>query len=108
MHLSSSDSVSQLVIVGGQNAGKSALLQTLTGIPFPVESGCCTRFPTRIVSKRTAPGTLERYRITINKSPFKIEGIEPAAEGYRKYERSGVKLTANEFGTIMEEVLSQN
>ncbi|KAH6893082.1 P-loop containing nucleoside triphosphate hydrolase protein [Thelonectria olida] len=99
--------IPQLVIVGGQNAGKSALLQTLTGIPFPVESGCCTRFPTRIVSKRTAPGTLERYRITINKSPFKIEGIEPAAEGYRKYERSGVKLTANEFGTIMEEVSEQ-
>ncbi|KAF6841063.1 vacuolar sorting protein VPS1 [Colletotrichum musicola] len=49
--------VTQIVIVGCQSTGKSSLLQTLTDIPFPVGKGCCTRFATRIVSRRTAPGT---------------------------------------------------
>lgn len=49
---------------------------------------------------------MDKFRISINKSPFKIKGIKPAAAGYDKYERSGVKLTANDFKTIMEEVPS--
>ncbi|KAL8842276.1 MAG: hypothetical protein Q9170_000602 [Blastenia crenularia] len=43
----------ELVIVGDQSAGKSSLLQSLTELPFPVSDGICTRFPTRIVSRRT-------------------------------------------------------
>ncbi|RDW91118.1 hypothetical protein BP5796_02283 [Coleophoma crateriformis] len=42
----------QLVIVGKQSSGKSSLLQSLTGIPFPTGGKLCTRFATRIVSRR--------------------------------------------------------
>ena len=42
----------KLVIVGKQSAGKSSLLQSLTDIPFPIGGKLCTRFATRIVSRR--------------------------------------------------------
>ncbi|KAI5461635.1 P-loop containing nucleoside triphosphate hydrolase protein [Mariannaea sp. PMI_226] len=99
--------IPQLVIVGGQSAGKSSLLQTLTGIPFPVDEGCCTRFPTRIVSTRTAPGTPESYRITITRSPISVKGIVPAPKGYEKYHRTGGKLTPDNFVRIIKEVSAE-
>lgn len=40
-------------MVGDQSSGKSSVLEGLTGIPFPRDSGLCTRFPTQIVFKRS-------------------------------------------------------
>lgn len=57
--------IPQLVIMGGQSTGKSSLLQSLTEIPFPVGMDTCTRFATRIVSRRTPPGTPRQVQITI-------------------------------------------
>ncbi|KAI4168374.1 MAG: hypothetical protein LQ343_006459 [Gyalolechia ehrenbergii] len=57
----------ELVIVGDQSAGKSSLLQSLTDIPFPVDERLCTRFPTRIVSRRT-PNEGETTKISIEPS----------------------------------------
>ncbi|KAI0969344.1 vacuolar sorting protein VPS1 [Xylaria arbuscula] len=95
----------QLVIVGGQSTGKSSLLQSLTDIPFPVGTGCCTRFATRIVSKRTAPGTPNRFKITIVEPEVKVEGfIYPANDDYKDYVHMGETLTADEFESIMNEV----
>jgi hypothetical protein len=39
--------------VGDQSSGKSSVLEGLTGLPFPRDSGLCTRFPTQIVFKRS-------------------------------------------------------
>lgn len=36
----------QLVVCGDQSAGKSSVLEGLTGIPFPRDDGVCTKFPT--------------------------------------------------------------
>lgn len=36
----------QLVVVGHQSSGKSSVLEGLTGLPFPRDSGLCTRFAT--------------------------------------------------------------
>ncbi|TGJ81621.1 hypothetical protein E0Z10_g7157 [Xylaria hypoxylon] len=97
--------IPQLVIVGGQSTGKSSLLQSLTDIPFPVGTGCCTRFATRIVSKRTAPGTTNRFKITIIDPEVKIEGFEyPASNVYKDYVHMGETLSAEEFISIMDEV----
>ncbi|KAI0481409.1 vacuolar sorting protein VPS1 [Xylaria cf. heliscus] len=97
--------IPQLVIVGGQSTGKSSLLQSLTDIPFPVGTGCCTRFATRIVSKRTAPGTANRFKITIVDPEVNIEGFEyPMSNSYREYVHMGETLGAEEFKTIMDEV----
>lgn len=38
----------QIVVFGGQNAGKSSTLEAISGINFPVKQGLCTRFATEL------------------------------------------------------------
>ncbi|KAM0245934.1 hypothetical protein ACHAP5_005085 [Fusarium lateritium] len=42
----------QLVVVGDQSSGKSSLLESLTGIPFPKDQALCTRHATQITCRR--------------------------------------------------------
>ncbi|KAL5323754.1 hypothetical protein ACEPPN_008295 [Leptodophora sp. 'Broadleaf-Isolate-01'] len=42
----------QIVVVGDQSAGKSSVLEAITGTPFPREAGACTRFATEIRLRR--------------------------------------------------------
>ena len=44
----------QLVVVGDQSSGKSSVLEGLTRLSFPRDSGLCTRFATQIVFRRQA------------------------------------------------------
>ncbi|KAI9932556.1 hypothetical protein MW887_008798 [Aspergillus wentii] len=53
----------QLVVSGDQSAGKSSVLEGITGIPFPRQDGLCTRFATEIIL-RHQPGE-KRARVTI-------------------------------------------
>ncbi|KAF2096191.1 dynamin GTPase [Rhizodiscina lignyota] len=39
----------QLVVCGDQSAGKSSVLEGITGIPFPRQEGICTKFATEII-----------------------------------------------------------
>ncbi|CAM1507917.1 Fc.00g047650.m01.CDS01 [Cosmosporella sp. VM-42] len=96
----------QLIIVGGQSTGKSSLLQSLTNIPFPVGTGCCTRFPTRIVSRRTAPKSRDSFRITIEKAEVCVKGLQPASEKYKEYEYVGDTLSTDEFIKVMDKISS--
>ncbi|KAK1710259.1 P-loop containing nucleoside triphosphate hydrolase protein, partial [Colletotrichum lupini] len=43
----------QLVVCGDQSAGKSSVLEGITGMPFPRQEGLCTRFPTEIVLRHS-------------------------------------------------------
>jgi hypothetical protein len=43
----------QLVVVGDQSSGKSSVLEGLTRLPFPRDSGLCTRFATQITFRKT-------------------------------------------------------
>ncbi|KAG9247717.1 P-loop containing nucleoside triphosphate hydrolase protein [Calycina marina] len=52
-------SLPQLVVVGDQSSGKSSVLEGLTNLPFPRDSGLCTRFPTQIVFKRSVTAKKE-------------------------------------------------
>ncbi|RBR09031.1 uncharacterized protein FIESC28_10039 [Fusarium coffeatum] len=99
-------SIPQLIIVGGQSSGKSSLLQSLTGIPFPVDSGCCTRFPTRIVSRRTEPDSDDSFRITIDPAEVDVPGLDPASDNIKNYECSGKILTKEKFAKVIEEQIS--
>jgi GTPase SAR1 family protein len=47
-------SLPQLVVCGDQSAGKSSVLEALSGIAFPVKSGTCTRFATEVCLRRNA------------------------------------------------------
>ncbi|TIA32625.1 dynamin GTPase [Aureobasidium pullulans] len=42
----------QLVVVGDQSSGKSSVLEGVTKLPFPRDSGLCTRFATQITFRR--------------------------------------------------------
>lgn len=42
-----------LCVVGDQTSGKSSLLEALTGVPFPVKSGTCTRMPITVRCRNT-------------------------------------------------------
>lgn len=49
----------QIVVVGDQSAGKSSVLEAITGTPFPRDAGACTRFATEIRLRRSAETKLE-------------------------------------------------
>ncbi|XWW95318.1 hypothetical protein V2A60_003276 [Cordyceps javanica] len=96
--------IPQLVIVGAQSVGKSSLLQSLTDIPFPVGENCCTRFATRIVSRRTAPNTPNQISISIEPPNFKATQFDyPKNNAYMKFRKEKQSLTASEFADIIDE-----
>ncbi|KAF3938769.1 Dynamin-2 [Dactylella cylindrospora] len=47
-------SLPQLVVCGDQSAGKSSVLEGITGIPFPRSDGVCTKFATEITLTHNA------------------------------------------------------
>ncbi|KAK2049090.1 vacuolar sorting protein VPS1 [Colletotrichum somersetense] len=96
--------IPQLVIVGGQSTGKSSLLQSLTDIPFPVGTGCCTRFATRIVSRRTAPGSTNAVKITIVDPEVTDVFDYPSNDSYKDYLYTNDRLGVDEFKEIMDEI----
>ena len=97
--------IPQLVICGGQSTGKSSLLQSLTDIPFPADTGCCTRFATRIVSRRTPAYSENKFKITIVEPDIKIDGFGyPASDLHKEYVHAGHELSPLEFLRVMEDV----
>ncbi|KAH7028153.1 P-loop containing nucleoside triphosphate hydrolase protein [Microdochium trichocladiopsis] len=101
--------IPQLVIVGGQSTGKSSLLQQLTDIPFPIALGCCTRFATRIVSRRTPAGSPNRFKISVVEPEVSISDFNyPVGDGkYKDYALTGEVLTATQFRNAIDEVSSE-
>ncbi|KAK8116916.1 uncharacterized protein PG998_005197 [Apiospora kogelbergensis] len=101
--------IPQLVIVGGQSAGKSSLLQSLTSIPFPVSHGLCTRFATRIISRRTPPRSKDEVVITIVKPDFELDHIFNYSNdsSYEKYMYRAERLDSQMFAELMEEVTEE-
>ncbi|KHN94070.1 Dynamin [Metarhizium album ARSEF 1941] len=48
----------QIVVVGDQSAGKSSVLEAISGTPFPRDAGACTRFATEIRLRRAKETSL--------------------------------------------------
>lgn len=95
------------MIVGAQSVGKSSLLQSLTDIPFPVGEDCCTRFATRIVSRRTAPNTANQIKISIVPPNFKVDQFNYSkSDRLKEFEFGKIEqsLTATEFADIIQKV----
>jgi GTP-binding protein EngB required for normal cell division len=49
-------SLPQLVVCGDQSAGKSSVLEGITGVPFPRQDGVCTRFAIEIILRHRPNG----------------------------------------------------
>ncbi|KAK0725163.1 P-loop containing nucleoside triphosphate hydrolase protein [Lasiosphaeris hirsuta] len=45
--------IPQLVVVGDQSSGKSSVLEAIIREKFPVAEGLCTRFPTKLIYRRS-------------------------------------------------------
>ncbi|GJN80058.1 hypothetical protein PLIIFM63780_003582 [Purpureocillium lilacinum] len=60
----------QIVVVGDQSAGKSSVLEALTGTPFPRDAGACTRFATEIRLRRAKETALKVSIIPDKKRPW--------------------------------------
>ncbi|EFR05207.1 interferon-induced GTP-binding protein Mx1 [Nannizzia gypsea CBS 118893] len=88
----------QIVVVGDQSSGKSSVLEGLTKLPFPRNSGLCTRFATLITFRRS-----EAKRISVSIRPHVNSDKEHAAK-VRAWKSEWETLSARSFGQIMEEV----
>jgi hypothetical protein len=89
----------QIVVVGDQSSGKSSVLEGLTGLPFPRDSGLCTRFATQITFRRAPTKT-----ISVSIIPARGSSEEHQDEA-RKWSKTDLKeLTPGEFAGIMREV----
>ncbi|KAH7245306.1 P-loop containing nucleoside triphosphate hydrolase protein [Fusarium tricinctum] len=42
----------EIIVCGDQSAGKSSVLEAISGMPFPIRDGLCTRFATELVLRR--------------------------------------------------------
>ncbi|KAM0553334.1 hypothetical protein ACHAPJ_007347 [Fusarium lateritium] len=60
----------QIVVVGDQSAGKSSVLEALTGTPFPRDAGACTRFATEIRMRRAKETKLKISIIPDKSRPY--------------------------------------
>ncbi|KAI0901055.1 putative dynamin GTPase [Annulohypoxylon nitens] len=89
----------QIVACGNRSSGKSSILERLTGIPFSLGDGKCTRFPIEIVLRHTDAPLPQQVTATI--LPHDDRSLELQHES-RKYHK---KLTdLSELPSIIEEV----
>ncbi|GAO16255.1 uncharacterized protein UV8b_08230 [Ustilaginoidea virens] len=76
-------SLPQLVVCGDQSAGKSSVLEGITGMPFPRKDGLCTRFPTEIIM-RHARASDTSIVASIRPSNSSTPGIHQTLAAYRR------------------------
>lgn len=89
----------QLIVVGDQSSGKSSVLQGLTNLPFPRDSGLCTRFATQIIFRRSAD---ERVDVRIKAAHG---STQDHIDKVGQFKKIGLKnLDQETFGNIMKEV----
>ncbi|KAI0105277.1 dynamin family protein [Nemania sp. FL0031] len=62
-------SLPQIIVCGDQSSGKSSVLEAISGVPFPVKSNLCTRFPTELILRRSS-----RSDVTVSIIPHKELG----------------------------------
>jgi GTP-binding protein EngB required for normal cell division len=70
----------QIVVCGDQSAGKSSLLQAISGIKLPAANRKCTLFPTRLVLQRS---TEEYIIVTIQPSMSCSDNVRSDLNSFR-------------------------
>ncbi|KAF5660725.1 hypothetical protein FDENT_13685 [Fusarium denticulatum] len=59
----------EIIVCGDQSAGKSSVLEAVSGMKFPIKDGLCTRFATELVLRR-GPNMVTNVSITPGESRF--------------------------------------
>ena len=93
----------QLVVCGDQSAGKSSVLEGITGLPFPRQDGLRTRFPTEIVLTHTddPTTTIETKIIPDTSRPTEEQKRLSAYKCDLKDFRQDLPMVVEEVGQMM-------
>ncbi|CEI68579.1 hypothetical protein FVEN_g5276 [Fusarium venenatum] len=83
----------QMVVVGDQSAGKSSVLESLTGFHFPRSVTLCTRHATEIICRRE-----ETESIVVS-----IHAVDADSEQAHSFRRTATNLDAEEFAQIFQD-----
>ncbi|KAG9653454.1 hypothetical protein KCU64_g7877, partial [Aureobasidium melanogenum] len=86
----------QIVACGDQSTGKSSLLEALTGIPFPRDTGLCTRFATQFILRRADEVSIS---VTIIPGPNRNENERERLEDFGR----GKTFDPTKLGELIEE-----
>ncbi|KAL5597912.1 hypothetical protein FOBRF1_011705 [Fusarium oxysporum] len=86
-------SLPQMVVVGDQSAGKSSVLESLTGFHFPRSVTLCTRHATEIICRRE-----ETESIVVS-----IHAVDADEEQAKSFRRTATNLGADEFAQIFQD-----
>ncbi|KAE8551174.1 hypothetical protein EYB25_007410 [Talaromyces marneffei] len=89
----------QLAVCGDQSAGKSSVLEGITGIPFPRQEGLCTRFPTEIILCHSETSQQTTITASIRPHSSRTKEIQNTLASYRK-----VLQDINELPSVIQEV----
>ncbi|KAF2834154.1 dynamin GTPase [Patellaria atrata CBS 101060] len=89
----------QLVVLGDQSSGKSSVLEGLTRLPFPRDSGLCTKFATQITFRRAS-----YHSVHVSILPD-TNSTEDYKERIKEWNKSEIKqLDATTFASIIADV----
>ncbi|KAK8147552.1 hypothetical protein G3M48_001451 [Beauveria asiatica] len=89
----------QIVVCGDQSAGKSSVLEAISGLTFPTKDNLCTRFATELILRREATKTVN---ISIHPGP------ERSADERRQLNafRTEIDVTHPDVQKVVEEAKS--
>lgn len=86
--------------MGDQSSGKSSLLESLSGIPFPKDQSLCTRYATQITSRRDSDDSVQ---INIIPGPHASEEHKDQLKGFHTKLSSGSEFR-KQFPDILKKV----
>lgn len=91
----------QLIVCGDQSAGKSSVLEGLTGLPFPRQDGVCTKFATEIILQHSIGE--QSITATILPSSSRSERFKIMLRRYRRQlqEFDELPVAIAEAGSLM-------
>ncbi|KAG5922928.1 hypothetical protein E4U42_005133 [Claviceps africana] len=85
----------QIVVCGDQSAGKSSVLEAISGMSFPSKDNLCTRFATELVLRRHVSRTV---KVSINPGP------DCSAEDRERLSKFSAEVNADapDIGSVVE------
>lgn len=91
----------EIIVCGDQSAGKSSVLEAISGMPFPTKDGLCTRFATELVLRRH-PELNTKVSITpgenrIGEEKERLESWQPKAS----IDKEGLGVVTDEAKSAM-------